>query len=257
MMRKYHREWQTYDTINMSIGQGMVLDQSAPARNDGEPAGNREAGGSAAAQSKPVVPQTQLAVDQDHLDFIRAAMAGVVDHGTAAAAKLPLDGSRWPARPEPRRSTILAPANVATTRQRIWKLRDHSLFMAFVPSDNPQYAVGAIVEHGGFGASVAAPLVRDTSCFYSTGKRRSAPLLHSNKASAARSTSASHGRPPPGARPTGFRRFLPSRHDHFRHHPFAARAASLALDLPCRCDRKVRSRRALFGRRGLGSALGG
>ncbi len=25
MMRKYHREWQTYDTINMSIGQGMVL----------------------------------------------------------------------------------------------------------------------------------------------------------------------------------------------------------------------------------------
>ena len=46
-----------------------------------------------------------------------------------------------------------------------WKLRDHSLFMAFLPFDNPKYAAGAIVEHGGFGASVAAPLVRDTLLF--------------------------------------------------------------------------------------------
>ena len=23
MMRKYHRKWQGYDTVNMSIGQGM------------------------------------------------------------------------------------------------------------------------------------------------------------------------------------------------------------------------------------------
>jgi penicillin-binding protein 2 len=37
--------------------------------------------------------------------------------------------------------------------------------MAFVPFDNPKYAAGAIVEHGGFGASVAAPLVRDTLLF--------------------------------------------------------------------------------------------
>jgi penicillin-binding protein 2 len=43
-----------------------------------------------------------------------------------------------------------------------WKMRDHSLFMAFVPFNNPRYAAAAIVEHGGFGAAVAAPLVRDT-----------------------------------------------------------------------------------------------
>jgi penicillin-binding protein 2 len=47
----------------------------------------------------------------------------------------------------------------------VWKLRDHSLFMAFVPFDNPRYAAAAILEHGGFGAAVAAPLVRDTLLF--------------------------------------------------------------------------------------------
>jgi penicillin-binding protein 2 len=37
--------------------------------------------------------------------------------------------------------------------------------MAFVPFNNPRYAAAAIVEHGGFGAAVAAPLVRDTLLF--------------------------------------------------------------------------------------------
>ena len=37
--------------------------------------------------------------------------------------------------------------------------------MAFAPFDNPRYAAATIVEHGGFGAAVAAPLVRDTLLF--------------------------------------------------------------------------------------------
>jgi penicillin-binding protein 2 len=37
--------------------------------------------------------------------------------------------------------------------------------MGFAPFDNPRYAAAAIVEHGGFGAAVAAPLVRDTLLF--------------------------------------------------------------------------------------------
>jgi penicillin-binding protein 2 len=46
-----------------------------------------------------------------------------------------------------------------------WRMRDHSLFMAFAPVENPRYAAAAIIEHGGFGAQVAAPLVRDTLLF--------------------------------------------------------------------------------------------
>jgi len=41
------------------------------------------------------------------------------------------------------------------------KLRDHALFIAFAPIDNPQIAVAVIVEHGGHGGSVAAPIARE------------------------------------------------------------------------------------------------
>ena len=42
-----------------------------------------------------------------------------------------------------------------------WLLRDHALFIAFAPADVPRFAIGCIIEHGGFGASAAAPIVRD------------------------------------------------------------------------------------------------
>ena len=39
-----------------------------------------------------------------------------------------------------------------------WKYRDHGLFIAYAPQDNPRYAVAVVVEHGGGGASAAAPI---------------------------------------------------------------------------------------------------
>lgn len=41
------------------------------------------------------------------------------------------------------------------------RLRDHALFVGFAPSDNPQIAVAVIVENGGGGSSVAAPVARE------------------------------------------------------------------------------------------------
>jgi penicillin-binding protein 2 len=40
------------------------------------------------------------------------------------------------------------------------KLRDHALFMAFAPVDDPKIAVAVVVENGGHGSSVAAPIAR-------------------------------------------------------------------------------------------------
>lgn len=39
-----------------------------------------------------------------------------------------------------------------------FKLRDHALFIAFAPADNPKIAVAVVVENGGHGGSVAAPI---------------------------------------------------------------------------------------------------
>jgi penicillin-binding protein 2 len=40
------------------------------------------------------------------------------------------------------------------------RLRDHSWFVAFAPAEHPRIAVAVIVEHGGHGGSVGAPVVR-------------------------------------------------------------------------------------------------
>ncbi len=40
------------------------------------------------------------------------------------------------------------------------KFRDHAWFVAFAPVEDPQIAVAVLVEHGGFGASAAAPIAK-------------------------------------------------------------------------------------------------
>jgi penicillin-binding protein 2 len=93
-------------------------------------------------------------------------MGGVVDHGTAAASKLPLDNVKMAGKTgtaQVRRITMAERAGGVIANESLnWKMRDHSLFVAFAPVENPRYAAAAIIEHGGFGAQVAAPLVRDT-----------------------------------------------------------------------------------------------
>jgi penicillin-binding protein 2 len=42
-----------------------------------------------------------------------------------------------------------------------WKERDHALFVAFAPVGAPRYVCATVVEHGGFGSEVAAPICRD------------------------------------------------------------------------------------------------
>jgi penicillin-binding protein 2 len=165
MMRKYHRKWQGYDTVNMSIGQGMVLINPLQLAVMASRLATGKRVVPRLLKSKPIVPQTQLAVDEDHLNFIRKAMWGVVDHGTAAAAKLPLNGIQMAGKTGTAQTHNLSAGERGDYTSATWKLRDHSLFMAFVPFDNPRYAAATIVEHGGFGAAVAAPLIRDTLTF--------------------------------------------------------------------------------------------
>ena len=38
--------------------------------------------------------------------------------------------------------------------------RDHALFVAFAPYDDPKYAISVLVEHGGSGSSAAAPIAK-------------------------------------------------------------------------------------------------
>jgi penicillin-binding protein 2 len=50
------------------------------------------------------------------------------------------------------------------------RFRDHSLFMAFAPVDEPRVALAVIVENGGFGAQAAAPIARKVFDYVLLGK---------------------------------------------------------------------------------------
>ena len=160
---KYHRKWQGYDSANTSIGQGYVLIN--PLQLAVMP--GRIASGKLiqprlllGAPRKPVPP---VDVDPEHLEFVRKAMTSVVnDHGTAVASKLPLDGIQMAGKTGTAQVFRLGERG----HQSNWALRDHALFIAFAPADKPKYAIGCIIEHGGFGASAAAPIVRDTMTYF-------------------------------------------------------------------------------------------
>jgi penicillin-binding protein 2 len=160
--KKYHRKWQGYDSANTSIGQGYVLIN--PLQLAVMPA--RLAGGKLIQpqllMAKARKPIPELAVDPAHLDIIRAAMTSVVnDAGTAVASKLPLDGIKMAGKTGTAQVFRLGERG----HQSNWALRDHALFIAFAPADKPRYAIGCIIEHGGFGASAAAPIVRDSMTY--------------------------------------------------------------------------------------------
>ena len=162
LAQKYHREWQGYDTANTSIGQGYVLIN--PLQLAVMPA--RLASGKLLQprllMGKHVNPPPPLAVDPEHLKIIREGMTAVVNgSGTAVASKLPLEGVQMAGKT----GTAQVYRLVARGHQSNWNLRDHALFIAFAPADNPRYAIGCIIEHGGFGASAAAPIVRDTMTY--------------------------------------------------------------------------------------------
>ena len=42
-----------------------------------------------------------------------------------------------------------------------WKNKDHALFVGYMPSNKPKYAISVIIEHGGSGASTAAPIAKN------------------------------------------------------------------------------------------------
>jgi penicillin-binding protein 2 len=156
--KKYHRKWQGYDSANTSIGQGYVLIN--PMQLAVMPA--RLAAGKLVqprllmtARRKPI---PDLDVDPDQLAIVRDAMSAVVnERGTAVASRLPLDGVQMAGKTGTAQVFRLGERG----HQSNWALRDHALFIAFAPVDKPRYAIGCIIEHGGFGASAAAPIVRD------------------------------------------------------------------------------------------------
>ena len=170
--KKIHRseKWTTGDSFNYGIGQGFTL--ASPLQLAVYAA--RIAGGRSvvprlvrAVGGEPVeIPAAEpLAIAPKHLEVVRGGMFAVSNEGTAYRSRFvdPANLMAGKTGTSQVRNITAAERAAGVTRneQLPWNRRDHALFVAFAPYDNPRYAIAQIVEHGGGGSAAAAPIARD------------------------------------------------------------------------------------------------
>lgn len=160
--------WHPGDTPSIGIGQGymdvnplqscVMTARVANGMKAINPRLIRSVGG-VEMPSGAAVPE--LTVDKDHLHYVRDAMAAVVLSGTAArVGDLGLGDIKMAGKTGTAQAFTYGKGSRATLHLE-WARRDHAWFVAFAPYDDPRYAISVLVEHGGWGASAAAPKARE------------------------------------------------------------------------------------------------
>ncbi|MFZ5610374.1 MAG: penicillin-binding protein 2 [Pseudomonadota bacterium] len=166
--RAMGRGWVGGETLILGIGQGYLL--ATPLQLAVMAA--RLANGAAAVTPRLLMagaplPPKPLGIKPAHLAVVRRGMVEVVNEptGTAFAARIREPGLSMAGKTGSAQVRRISKAErdtrVLKNEERPWQERDHALFVAYGPVEAPRYAISVIVEHGGGGASVAAPIARD------------------------------------------------------------------------------------------------
>jgi penicillin-binding protein 2 len=175
------QKWYAGETISVGIGQGynsytpmqLALAISALAANgdvyrphlvsyvDNLRTGERR-------QLKQELTR-RIPLKPENVEFIRQALAGVNKEGTGARA---FAGAQYTNGGKTGTAQVIAiKANEKYNEKNVLEHhRDHSLYIAFAPLENPRIALAVVVENGGFGAAAAAPIARAVLDYYLLGK---------------------------------------------------------------------------------------
>ncbi|NYT67445.1 penicillin-binding protein 2 [Pusillimonas noertemannii] len=164
------QRWYAGESVSVAVGQGynaftlLQLAQATAVLADGgryiEPhlvskIRNPETG---KAVSTPIEPSHVIDLKPENLKVVRDAMVDVLKSGTARRA---FAGTSYQAAGKTGTAQVFslrgAKYNAAEIDER---LRDHALFMAYAPVENPRIALALIVENGGWGSTEAAPIAR-------------------------------------------------------------------------------------------------
>lgn len=165
------QKWFAGETISIGIGQGynsftmlQLAQATAAVVNNGIQHKPRLVIGTQDSVTRstkqlPLAAPVDLGYKPEHVAVIRQALLGVTQGGTSAkvfAGAGYLSGGKT--------GTAQAVALSANTKYNSAKLeesqRDHSLYIAMAPADDPKIAIAVIVENAGWGAAAAAPLAR-------------------------------------------------------------------------------------------------
>ncbi len=174
------QKWYAGETISIGIGQGynaytpMQLAQAtATLANNGvmfRPHLVREIVDTKSGEKRLVEPRPirDLNLKQRNVDVIRHAMVGVNKEGTGARA---FAGAPYEVAGKTGTAQVYSLKGAQYKEHAVKKeLRDHALFIAYAPAENPKIALAVLVENGGFGAQSAAPIARMVIDYYLLGK---------------------------------------------------------------------------------------
>ncbi|MDO9608260.1 MAG: penicillin-binding protein 2 [Brevundimonas sp.] len=165
------RTWYPGETLSVAIGQGDVnvtalqlavtTARFANARKAIMPRLIKSVGG-VDQPSGAAVPD--LPFPPEHLEIVRQGMVAVandVGGGAYRQSQLGLGDIKMAGK-----TGTAQVRNYGTGSRKsadvTWALKDHNLFVAFAPVDEPRYAIAVIIEHGGLaGSTAAAPRARE------------------------------------------------------------------------------------------------
>ncbi len=162
---KLGESWYPGETLISAIGQGFVLANPLQLANmtsiiasDGN-----------IIQPKLINDGVIKKIDnlnkyKDAIKIIKRSMFKVVNEAKGTAFKSKLEEIKYSGKTgtsQVRRITVAERESDDFRKKEIeWKKRDHALFVGYMPHDNPKYAISVVIEHGGSGASAAAPLAQ-------------------------------------------------------------------------------------------------
>ena len=192
--RRWKKAWYPGETVIAGIGQGYHLTTplqlataTAMLANGGKRIEPRLVQAvrdplSHVWQLQPTVARGQVAITPAHLAAVREGMMDVMRPGgtaSAAAAGAPytIAGKTGTAQ------VVGIKQGARYDESRVARQhRDHALFIAYAPAEDPKIAVAVMVENGGHGGSTAAPIARAVFDYYLTGKRPGNMKLEANDA---------------------------------------------------------------------------
>jgi penicillin-binding protein 2 len=179
------QKWYAGETISIGIGQGynaytpiQLAQAMATLANDGvmfRPHLVQHITDTRTGEKTPIEPKPlrTLPLKQEHIDIIKRAMVGVNKEGTGARA---FAGAGYEAAGKTGTAQVFSLKGAQYKESAVKKeLRDHALFIAFAPADQPTIALAVLVENGGFGAQAAAPIARQIFDYYLLGKVPNTP----------------------------------------------------------------------------------
>lgn len=111
----------------------------------------------------------QLTINnKDHWDHVYSAMTDVIHSARGTARRLNKPDLRYKIAGKTGTAQVFTVAQDAEYEDDELEehLKDHALFIAFAPADHPKIAIGVVVENGGHGGSVAAPIAGQVIEYY-------------------------------------------------------------------------------------------